>query len=197
MHKLIVALLLLLLAGCAPLLPNPLALDPVTAQTAIEDQLRVTFPAQPSANVTVRRVERVPDGAVVLFAYETERDGVLITVLGVHQLVRQGLNWTSTGGAIFEPVAPATSPIDPAHPMTGYAQLGSIDVAPGVESKYTVDAGFVDDPLVEHVDVAFGDGLHERVAVENGTYVVERNGSEMIVSVGGLNAQGAVLHSVP
>lgn len=74
MHKLLVPLLLILLCGCAPSLPNPLALDPATAQTAIEERLHDLFPAVPIMNISVLGIERVPEGTLVFFTYETTND---------------------------------------------------------------------------------------------------------------------------
>jgi len=48
-------LLLILPGSCAPSLPNPLALDPATAQTAIEEQLHMGAATAPITNVMVRR----------------------------------------------------------------------------------------------------------------------------------------------
>jgi hypothetical protein len=69
MRTLLIPLLLILPGSCAPSLPNSLALNPATAQTAIEEQLHMSAATAPITNVTVRRIEGVPDGAVALFGY--------------------------------------------------------------------------------------------------------------------------------
>ncbi len=138
MRKVLAALLLILLVGCAPSLPNPLALDPATAQTAIEDQLNKSFPTQPVGNVMVRRIESVPDGAVALFTYETENEtGVFVTATGMHDLKREGLNWISQGGGTSVPSVAG------ALPGLGYMGTGS-----GGNNPYSTTAGFVSDPAI-------------------------------------------------
>lgn len=188
MHKLLVPLLLILLAGCVPSLPNPLALDPATAQTAIEDQLRIGAAPAPIMNVTVRRVENVPDGAVALFTYETENeDGVLVKGTGVHDLRREGLDWISTGGGTSMP-----SDAGPL-PALGYMGTGN-----GGDNPYSTTAGSVSDPAVTQVAITFTDGAHQVVPVVNETYFVVRQGADAIADdIQGLDEHGAVLHTVP
>jgi len=188
MHKLLVSLLLILLVGCAPSLPNPLALDPTTAQAAIEDLLHRTFPAQPIANVTVRRVESVPDGAVPLFTYETKDEvGVSVTTTGAHKLKREGLEWISTGGSTSVPSAAGPLP-----------ELNYVGTSSEGNNPYSATAGFVSDPAVRQVAITFADGARQLVPVENETYFVVRQGANaMADTIQGLDERGAVLHTVP
>ncbi len=188
MLKVLAVLLLILLVGCAPSLPNPLALNNATAQAAIENQLHKGFPTQSIGNVVVRRVEQVPDGAVALFTYETENeDGVLVTGVGVHDLKREGLSWISTGGGTSVPSG--TDPL----PAIGYMGMGADGNNP-----YRTTAGFVSDPAVTQVAITFADGGREVVPVENETYFVVRQGANaMADEIQALDEHGAALHTVP
>ena len=176
--------LLMLLSGCA--------FSPERAATDAVKQMAVN---STRALSTLRVLQTLPwkDGQLVLLAYEDEMqppspEGSSTTVhqLYLFHMTPGGLAWkvASSSGMGWEKKVWVPSVFS-----VGSGIIGQ----PGPELSAVY--GQVFDERVAFLEVAWADGEKQRVKVVGGSYLALRDGSQEMVDVIGLNADGEAIHT--
>ncbi|MEJ2266559.1 MAG: hypothetical protein P8X95_24190 [Anaerolineales bacterium] len=172
--------LMLLLAACGPVLA-------FTPERAVVQDLMTSNAGQIIPNsIQVLQVQPWLDGRLVLSAYQTQDANRKMDCVSLTQVVQRRTGWVPvSGGAGCQSGSTNTQPID----------INGGGVSGGDRQPLKYYYGLVYDPNIATVEVSWDDGEVQSILVENGSYLLVRNGNPEALQVRALNAAQEVIFS--
>lgn len=183
MKRLLFTLLIAFLTGCT-LLPS----GAPSAEAAIRTGVGELARRQSMQIITVPQIHQTQpfgDGVIAFVTFDALQNQQRQRIQQVMKVRQQGGRWQVESGS--STTVPDTTPGEQLELFYSGVMNGSPAWA----------AGLVRDPAITQVAVTFGDGTREVVPVENGAYLLVREGAADVTQAEGMDADGRVLQTRP